>query len=206
MTAWNAVLGRLPVGPGSTVVVIGSVGVALFALQIATAVGARVVATGRRDEQGERLRALSATDFVNSTVMEAWTATRCSPASWSSGGSRSAATACTATSSPSSSVGIVFDQPQTALYTATKAAIAGLTRVLSLELAPRGIGTNAITARLVDTEGTRASGFIGSEAEAEVVAQTPLGRLGTPQDMVPLSSDASRSITGGVLYASGGQF
>lgn len=74
VTAWNAVLGRLAVGPGSTVVVIGSGGVSLFALQIATAVGARVVAMGRHDEQGERLRALGAADFVNSADVEDWAA------------------------------------------------------------------------------------------------------------------------------------
>lgn len=107
------------------------------------------------------------------------------------------------------SVGIVFTQPQTALYTATKEALVGITRVLSLELAPRGIRVNAIAAGLIDTEGTRASGFIGSDAEKEVVAQIPLGRLGEPEDIGPvavfLSSDASRFITGDVLFASGGQ-
>lgn len=107
------------------------------------------------------------------------------------------------------SVGIVFTQPQTVLYTATKEALVGITRVLSAELAPRGIRVNAIAAGLVDTEGTRASGFIGSEAEKAVVAQIPLGRLGTPDDIGPvavfLSSPASKFITGDVLFASGGQ-
>lgn len=107
------------------------------------------------------------------------------------------------------SVGVVFTQPQTALYTATKAALVGITRVLSLELAPRNIRVNAIAAGLVDTEGTRASGFIGSDAEAEVVKQIPLGRLGQPEDIGPvavfLSSDAAKFITGDVLFASGGQ-
>ncbi|CAA9425346.1 MAG: Alcohol dehydrogenase [uncultured Quadrisphaera sp.] len=74
VTAWNAVMGRLPVGPGDTVVVIGSGGVALFALQIATAAGARVVAMGRREEQGERLLAMGATDFVNGTTVPGWAA------------------------------------------------------------------------------------------------------------------------------------
>ena len=107
------------------------------------------------------------------------------------------------------SVGVVFTAPQTALCTATKAALVGLTRVLSLELAPRGIRVNAIAAGLVDTEGTRASGFIGSDAEAAVVAQIPLGRLGAPQEIgsvaVFLASDASRFVTGDVICASGGQ-
>lgn len=108
-----------------------------------------------------------------------------------------------------SSVGVVFTQPQTALYTATKAALVALTRVLAVELADRGIRVNAIAAGLVETEGTHASGFIGSEAERAVVAQIPLGRLGQPDDVGPvavfLASEASKFITGDVLFASGGQ-
>lgn len=108
-----------------------------------------------------------------------------------------------------SSVGVAFTQSQTALYTATKAALIGITRVLSLELAPRGIRVNAIAAGLIDTEGTQASGFIGSDAEKLVVQQIPLGRLGRPDDIGPvavfLASDAARFITGDVLFASGGQ-
>ena len=72
VTAWNAVMARLPAAAGDTVVVIGSGGVSIFALQIATAVGARVVAMGRHAEQGQRLRALGASDFVNSTDAEDW--------------------------------------------------------------------------------------------------------------------------------------
>lgn len=74
VTAWNVVMARLPVSAGDTVVTIGSGGVSIFALQIATAVGARVVAVGRHPEQGERLKRLGATDFVDSTAVEDWAA------------------------------------------------------------------------------------------------------------------------------------
>lgn len=108
-----------------------------------------------------------------------------------------------------SSVGVAFTQPQTALYTGTKAALVAMTRVLAVELAPRQIRVNAIAAGLIDTEGTQASGFIGSDAEKQVVAQIPLGRLGQPDDIGPvavfLASDAAKFITGDVLFASGGQ-
>lgn len=108
-----------------------------------------------------------------------------------------------------SSVGVAFTAPQTVLYTATKTALVGITRVLSLELAPRGIRVNAIAAGLINTEGTQASGFIGSDAEKLVVQQIPLGRLGQPDDIGPvavfLASDAAGFITGDVLFASGGQ-
>lgn len=74
VTAWNATLARLPIGGDDTMVVIGSGGVSTFALQIAVAVGARVVAMGRHDDQGERLKELGAADFVNSTAVQDWAA------------------------------------------------------------------------------------------------------------------------------------
>lgn len=106
------------------------------------------------------------------------------------------------------SIGIGPASPATSLYTGTKAAIAAMTRVLAVEFAPRGIRVNAIAAGLIDTEGTRASGFIGSDAADAVVAAIPLGRMGTPQDIadvaVFLASDASRYVTGETLFAAGG--
>ncbi len=74
VTAWNVLMAQQPVGPGSTVVTIGSGGVSLFALQIARAHGARVVAMGRECEQGVRLLQMGASDFVNSTEVESWAA------------------------------------------------------------------------------------------------------------------------------------
>lgn len=74
VTAWNAVMAQQPVGPGSTVVTIGSGGVSVFALQIARAHGARVVAMGREQQQGTRLRELGASDFVDSTQVASWPA------------------------------------------------------------------------------------------------------------------------------------
>ena len=106
------------------------------------------------------------------------------------------------------SVGIHWPAPTTVLYTGTKWAIVGMTQVLALELAPRGIRVNAIAAGLVDTEGTRASGFMGSPA-SEAYAQTiPLGRVGQVEDIAPvatfLASDDARFITGDTLSPTGG--
>jgi len=66
VTAWHALMsaGR-PVGPGDTVLVLGTGGVSVFALQFAIAAGARVIATSSSDEKLERVRALGASDGVN---------------------------------------------------------------------------------------------------------------------------------------------
>ena len=98
--------------------------------------------------------------------------------------------------------------PQTAVYTATKGAVNSVTRVLAKELGPRKIRVNSINPGVVETEGTTAAGVIGSDFEKQLVAQTPLGRVGTPDDIAPvavfLASDDSRWLTGDIVVASGG--
>ena len=107
------------------------------------------------------------------------------------------------------SVGIHRPAPTTVLYQGTKMAIVGMTETLALELAPRGIRVNAIAAGLVDTEGTRASGFIGSPAADEYAKTIPLGRIGQVEDIAPiatfLASDDARFITGDTISPTGGQ-
>jgi 3-oxoacyl-[acyl-carrier protein] reductase len=96
------------------------------------------------------------------------------------------------------------------LYTASKLAVEGITRVLANELGPRRIRANAIAPGFVVTEGVYAKGFMGSDFEEYAKAQTPLGRLGQPEDIadvvVFLASDSSRWLTGEVLFVSGGLF
>lgn len=98
--------------------------------------------------------------------------------------------------------------PGSAVYTATKAAVEGITGALARELGPRGIRVNALNPGMVETEGARAAGFIGSDFQAQIVAQTPLGRIGQPQDIaaiaVFLASDDAGWLSGEKLYASGG--
>jgi 3-oxoacyl-[acyl-carrier protein] reductase len=76
------------------------------------------------------------------------------------------------------------------------------------ELGPRKIRVNAIKPGFTDTEGTRAVGHTGSDFEKQLVTQTPLGRTGQPNDIVPvavfLASDESRWVTGDTLAVSGG--
>ena len=94
------------------------------------------------------------------------------------------------------------------VYTATKAAVDAITGVLAKELGPRKIRVNSINPGMVETEGVHTAGFIGSEFEKTFVAQTPLGRIGQPEDIAPialfLASEDSGWLTGETLLASGG--
>ena len=95
-----------------------------------------------------------------------------------------------------------------AVYSATKAAVDAVTQVLAKELGSKGIRVNAINPGIVETEGTISGGFIGSDFERGVIAQTPLGRSGKPDDIAPLAvflaSADSHWMTGESLLASGG--
>jgi 3-oxoacyl-[acyl-carrier protein] reductase len=98
--------------------------------------------------------------------------------------------------------------PNTVVYTATKGAVDAVTGVLAKELGPKKIRVNSVNPGGVETEGTHRIGMIGSDFQKQMVAQTPLGRFGQPEDIAPvavfLASDASAWLTGEVLRASGG--
>jgi 3-oxoacyl-[acyl-carrier protein] reductase len=98
--------------------------------------------------------------------------------------------------------------PGSATYTATKAAVDAITVILSKELGQRKIRVNAINPGLVETEGVHAAGFIGSDFEKGIAAQTPLGRIGQTDDISPaavfLASSDSKYMTGQTLNISGG--
>jgi 3-oxoacyl-[acyl-carrier protein] reductase len=106
------------------------------------------------------------------------------------------------------SVASDLNLPNSVAYTATKGAVDAVTRVLAKELGPRKIRVNSINPGVIETEGTQAAGFIGSDPEKQLVALTPLGRTGQPDDIAPvavfLASDESRWVTGETLAVSGG--
>ena len=98
--------------------------------------------------------------------------------------------------------------PNMSVYSGTKAAVNAITRSLAQELGPRKIRVNAISPGVTETEGLRAGGISGGDFQRQLEAQTPLGRIGQPQDIAPavvfLASSESDWITGENLYVSGG--
>lgn len=98
--------------------------------------------------------------------------------------------------------------PGSVVYSATKAAIDSLTRVLAAELGPKKIRVNAIAPGVTVTEGYEALGEVAKNFESYALAQTPLGRVAQPEDIakvaVFLASDQSAWITGERIAASGG--
>lgn len=72
LTAWTALTGEHPVATGQTVLTLGTGGVAIFALQLAKAMGAQVVATTSQQAKSDRLKQLGASDVVNYRVDPNW--------------------------------------------------------------------------------------------------------------------------------------
>ncbi|MCJ2123926.1 glucose 1-dehydrogenase [Methylobacterium sp. J-077] len=98
--------------------------------------------------------------------------------------------------------------PAAAVYAGTKGALNAISGVLANELATRRIRVNVVSPGFVVTDGTHTAGVVGSDMEASLVAQTPLGRAGRPDDIAGvvafLASDDARWLTGEVITASGG--
>jgi len=107
-----------------------------------------------------------------------------------------------------SSVVSTLGVPGAAVYSGTKGAVDAITRSLAKELGPRKIRVNAINPGMVETEGFHAAGIAQSDMRKQVEAQTPLGRIGQPEDIakaaVFFASQDSAWITGETLTVSGG--
>ena len=90
-------------------------------------------------------------------------------------------------------------------YACSKAGIIGLTRSLALEVAPSGIRVNCVAPGCIETDMVR---VLGPEARDMLIGETPLGRLGTPEDIAHavafLASEKASFLTGQVLGADGG--
>jgi 3-oxoacyl-[acyl-carrier protein] reductase len=107
-----------------------------------------------------------------------------------------------------SSVVSTLTPPNSAVYSATKAAVDAITGALAKELGPRKIRVNSLNPGMIETEGTQTAGIIGSDFEKQIISQTPLGRIGQPADVakvaVFLASDDSAWVTGETLLVAGG--
>jgi len=103
---------------------------------------------------------------------------------------------------------VVDGVPGAAVYSATKGAVDSITGALAKELGPKKIRVNSLNPGMIETEGTHAAGFIGSDFQKVAESRTPLGRIGQPQDVASaaafLASEDAGWINGQAIFASGG--
>ena len=94
------------------------------------------------------------------------------------------------------------------VYSSTKAAVDAITIALSKELGPRKIRVNSVNPGMVETEGVHAAGIAESDFRKMVEAQTPLGRIGQPEDIgrvaAFIASDDAGWINGQAIQIAGG--
>lgn len=107
------------------------------------------------------------------------------------------------------SAAAALNEPYSALYSASKAAVNSLTKVLASELGPRRIRVNAICPGVIDTESGRAASSTVGDYVERTIASTPLGRMGEVGDIakvaVFLASDEAGWVTGETMLVAGGK-
>ena len=105
-----------------------------------------------------------------------------------------------------SSILSTHPSPGTSIYAATKGAVDTMTYALARELGPRGIRVNAVMPGYTNTRATE--GNFAGELGERLLAETPLGRFGEPEDIAPtvlfLASDDAHWISGESIRATGG--
>jgi len=180
------------------VVVGGSSGIGrTLALGLADA-GADVVATARREDRVHEMADAEWQGILDTNLTGTWNTCRVFGAPMVDRGSGRIITI----ASLASFVGFF----EVSAYTATKAAIAGLTRALAVEWAPRGVLVNAIVPGIFRTDLNR--DLIESARGQELITRTPMRRFGEVDELVGaavfLASDAASFVTGHLLVVDGG--
>ncbi|MFO0710451.1 MAG: 3-oxoacyl-ACP reductase family protein [Sandaracinus sp.] len=106
-----------------------------------------------------------------------------------------------------SSVVAESGNPGQAVYSASKAALLGLTKTLAREYASRGVTVNAVAPGFIATDMTAG---LPEDVKKKIVEQTPLARIGSPDEVaaavVYLASDEAGYVTGQVLRVNGGMY
>jgi NAD(P)-dependent dehydrogenase (short-subunit alcohol dehydrogenase family) len=107
-----------------------------------------------------------------------------------------------------SSMAAHYGIPKVVAYSASKAAIEGMTRSMAVELSPFGILVNCIAPGFIETKMSSLALDNDPERKKRVLARTPLGKLGLPRDIANavyfLASDENAFITGTVIPVDGG--
>lgn len=107
-----------------------------------------------------------------------------------------------------SSMASQYGLPKVIAYTASKAAIEGMTRAMATELSPKGIRVNCIAPGFIATDMSAKALNNDTERKQKVISRTPMGYLGQPADIgeaaLFLATNASKYITGVVLPVDGG--
>jgi NAD(P)-dependent dehydrogenase (short-subunit alcohol dehydrogenase family) len=107
-----------------------------------------------------------------------------------------------------SSMSAIYGIPYIVAYTASKAAIEGMTRAMAVELSPMGIRVNCIAPGFIRTNMSSVALDKDPERKGKVLSRTPMGRLGRPEEVANaaffLVSDEASFITGVVLPVDGG--
>ena len=107
-----------------------------------------------------------------------------------------------------SSMASIYGIPKVSAYTASKAAVEGMTRALAVELSPMGIRVNCVAPGFIKTDMSARALDLDPDRKERVLSRTPLHRLGEPEDIANavlfLVSDAAKYITGVVLPVDGG--
>lgn len=107
-----------------------------------------------------------------------------------------------------SSMASQYGLPKVIAYSASKAAIEGMTRAMATELSPKGIRINCIAPGFIATAMSAKALNDDPERKGKVMGRTPMGYMGEPADIgdaaLFLASDAAKYITGVVLPVDGG--
>ena len=102
----------------------------------------------------------------------------------------------------------LFGVPEVAAYTAAKSALAGLVRALAVEWSGRGVRVNAVAPGWIETDMSHHALETDAQRKDRVLARTPMGRLGAPEDVgwavVYLCSPQAKFVTGQQLAVDGG--
>ena len=107
-----------------------------------------------------------------------------------------------------SSMAALYGIPKVIAYTASKSAIEGMTKAMAVELSPKGIRVNAVAPGFIETDMSAKALNEDPERKGKVMSRTPIGSLGTPEDIADavlfLGTAASKYITGTSIRVDGG--